>query len=244
MEITAPFRARGDHIAIDLGPASVVFTTRRGGCSPAPYDTLNLGFLTDDTPASVAANRGGLASQLGVEFAFGRQVHGTDIAVATEPTDRSLGLADADGQATTRPGIGVIVLTADCLPIAVSGEGAVAMIHAGWRGLAGGILERGVETLRGLGAHGPLSAAIGPGAGVCCYEVGREVHQALGARADGRRARNADLKLIATERLRHAGVDRIHDVGMCTICGDRDWFFSHRRDAGRTGRQAGVAWLN
>ena len=244
VEISAPFRAAGEHVAIDLGAASAVFTTRRGGFSSAPYDTLNLGFLTEDAPESVAANREAVASQLGVGLAFGRQVHGSDVAVATEPTDRSRGLADVDGQATATPGVGVIVLTADCLPIAVCGEGGVAMIHAGWRGLVAGILERGVETLRDIGVRGPLTAAIGPGAGVCCYEVGDEVHAALGSRPSARRGRHADLKAVAARRLRDAGVDEVHDVRMCTICGDPGWFFSHRRDHGRTGRQAGIAWLN
>jgi YfiH family protein len=138
-----------------------------------------------------------------------------------------------------------MVLTADCLPIALAGGGAVAMLHAGWRGLAGGILAEGVKTLRQLGANGKLEAAIGPGAGGCCYEVGEEVHREFaGLAGQVRRGRNLDLKAIAREQLDRAGVRTVHDVGLCTMCEDDSLFFSHRRDGGVTGRQAGLAWLS
>jgi copper oxidase (laccase) domain-containing protein len=109
------------------------------------------------------------------------------------------------------------------------------MLHAGWRGLAGGILAEGVARLRGLGA-GRIAAAIGPGAGPCCYEVGPEVHAALGTSG-----RTVDLKAIARTQLEDAGVAEVHDAGLCTMC-DPEAFFSHRRDGGVTGRQAGVVW--
>jgi YfiH family protein len=138
-----------------------------------------------------------------------------------------------------------VVLTADCLPIAIAGEGAVAMVHAGWRGLAAGIVREGVAAVRELGAQGPLAAAIGPGAGPCCYEVGEEVHAVFEDRGPGiRRGRNLDLKEIARIELRQAGVSGVHDVELCTICSEPSLFFSHRRDRGLTGRQAGIAWLN
>jgi polyphenol oxidase len=144
-----------------------------------------------------------------------------------------------------------MVLVADCLPIAVAGrgrsngDGAVAMLHAGWRGLAGGIVAAGVQALRELGVDGPIEAAIGPGAGVCCYEVGEEVHAEFAdVGSDVRRGRNLDLKAIARHELERAGVDAVHDIGLCTICADDSLFFSHRRDHGVTGRQAGVAWLS
>ena len=142
-------------------------------------------------------------------------------------------------------GVAPMVMTADCLPVAVAGAGAVAMLHAGWRGLAGGILAEGVAAVRELGAEGPLAAAIGPGAGPCCYEVGEEVHAAFTDQdLDIRRGRNLDLKAIAREQLRRAGVEVVHDVGLCTICGDPTLLFSHRRDGGITGRQAGLVWLS
>src|SRR6185437_10374614 len=138
-----------------------------------------------------------------------------------------------------------MVMTADCLPVAVAGPSAVAMLHAGWRGLDGGILAEGVDALRELGAGAPLQAAIGPGAGPCCYEVGEEVHATFAAQdLDIRNGRNLDLKAIAREQLERAGVEVVHDVGLCTICGDPTLLFSHRRDGGVTGRQAGVVWLS
>jgi YfiH family protein len=147
----------------------------------------------------------------------------------------------ADGQATALHDVAPIVLTADCVPVAVAGEGAVAMLHCGWRGLAGGIVAEGVRAVRELGAEGPLAAAIGPGAGACCYEVGEEVHARFASAGD-RRGRNLDLKLVARRQLETAGIEEIHDVGLCTICGDPELFFSHRRSGGVTGRQAGVVW--
>jgi hypothetical protein len=122
-------------------------------------------------------------------------------------------------------------------------DGAVAALHGGWRGLAGGIVAEGVVALRELGAHGPVTAAIGPGARGCCYEVGEEVHEAFADVPRARtRDRNLDLPAIARHRLGEAGIRSIHDTGLCTMCAGDDLFFSHRRDDGITGRQAGVVW--
>ncbi|HKH79025.1 MAG TPA: polyphenol oxidase family protein, partial [Solirubrobacteraceae bacterium] len=169
-----------------------------------------------------------------------------------------------DGQATALAGVGAMVLAADCLPVALGCDGAVAMLHAGWRGLAAGVLEAGVLALRELAGASisdddaspqgeqSIDAIVGPGAGVCCYEVGAEVHEAF--KAAGQRhvppgtpgtdggARNIDLRAIAHQRLLAAGVERVRDVDVCTICDER--FFSHRREGARAGRQAGVAWLS
>ncbi|HTA35361.1 MAG TPA: polyphenol oxidase family protein, partial [Solirubrobacteraceae bacterium] len=141
-------------------------------------------------------------------------------------------------------GLGMTVMSADCLPVALAAGGerpAVAMVHAGWRGLAAGVLESGVQALRELGDGEQLEAAIGPGAGACCYEVGAEVHAALGRRPIGDRAK-IDLRAIARDRLLATGVARVHEADACTICDAR--FFSHRREGARAGRQAGVAWLS
>ena len=243
MRLPEPFKPWGEHLAIDLPGARVVFTTRRGGRSTGPYASLNLGRLTGDRPEWVRKNRAQLQAELGVRLAHIRQVHGSRVVRLTAmPEDGPL--EEVDGQATTLRGVAPTVLVADCLPIAVAGEGAVAMLHAGWRGLAGGIVEEGVAALRELGANGPLTAAIGPGAGACCYQVGEEVHeqfQGLGEHL--RHGRNLDLKAIARQRLERAGVTAVHDVGLCTICADEALLFSHRRDRGVTGRQAGIAWL-
>jgi YfiH family protein len=171
-------------------------------------------------------------------------VHGADVRrVLVAPREDDSPRA-ADGQATALSGVAPMVLVADCLPIALAGGGAVAMLHAGWRGLAAGVIAEGAQAVRELGGREPLVAAIGPGAGVCCYEVGEEVHAAFAGRADGfRRDRNLDLKAIARSDLRAAGVEVVHDAGLCTICAERTLFYSHRRDRGVTGRQAGIAWL-
>ncbi len=119
----------------------------------------------------------------------------------------------------------------------------MAMLHAGWRGLATGMIASGVQAMRELGADGELSAAIGPGAGPCCYEVGDEVHAPFAAIPEAHAGRHLDLKAIAADQLRAAGVATVADIGICTICADPTLLFSHRRDHGVTGRQAGVAWL-
>lgn len=245
MNLPEPFYETGEHLGIDLPGSRAAFTTRRGGLSAGPYASLNLGLLTDDEREAVERNRALLQAGLGVPFAFGRQVHGTMVATAGGPSQHGPALQAADGQATTTTRLGLMVLTADCLPIAVGAPGAVAMLHAGWRGLAGGIVEVGVRAIRDLGAGGSLVAAIGPGAGACCYEVGDEVHAAFTRHREGvRRGQNLDLKAIARSELERAGVDQIHDVELCTICSDPNLFYSHRRDQGITGRQAGVAWLS
>jgi YfiH family protein len=240
------FYSRGEHFAIDFPGARAVFTTRRGGFSEGPYASLNLGKLTADDPVTVDRNRAELAAQIGVPMALIRQVHGTTvIPVSARPNGTGGDLPEADGQVTSLPGVAPLVMTADCLPIAVAGDGAVAMLHAGWRGLAGGILAHGVRLVRERTRGGPIAAAIGPGAGRCCYEVGEEVHAwfaELGAGA--RRGRNLDMKWIARHQLEAAGVSAVYDIGMCTICGDPSLLFSHRRDRGVTGRQGGLVWLS
>ena len=256
-----PFYERGEHVAIDLPGAYALFTTRRGGFSEGPYASLNLGRLTDDRADAVRRNRARLQDQVGVRPAHIRQVHGTVVRTVTDAADAfvaplpdgGIELPEADGQATRLHGVAPMVLTADCLPIALAARGgsgtdngaAVVMLHAGWRGLAGGIVAEGVRAARELGADDRLEAAIGPGAGPCCYEVGDEVHEVFAAHGDRvRRGRNLDLKAIAREELGLAGVKTVHDVELCTICSDEALFFSHRRDRGVTGRQAGMVWLS
>jgi YfiH family protein len=233
-----PFRWEREHVAVDLPGARALFTTRRGGVSQGPYESLNLGRWTDDDPGAVAENRRRVAALTDAALAQGRQVHGTAVQRVTARPDEPV---DADGQATALTGVAPTVLVADCLPIAVAGEGAVAMLHCGWRGLAGGVVVEGVRAVRELGAREPVRGAIGPGAGACCYEVGEEVFAAFAGLAPSvRDGRRLDLKRIARLALEKAGIQEVVDTGLCTICSDPGLFFSHRRDRGVTGRQAGV----
>jgi YfiH family protein len=222
-------------IELELPGAHVRFTTRAGGVSAGPYASLNLGRWTDDDPGAVAENRRRAAGDR--PLAFARQVHGTRvIALDGAPTE----VEDADGVATAERDVAALVLTADCLPVALATPRAVAMVHAGWGGLAGGVLQAGVAALRALDPDGAIHAAIGPGAGACCYEVGDEV-AARFADEPRRPGRTLDLKGIAARRLTAAGVVEVRDVGRCTMC-EPDVFFSHRASGGLTGRQGGLAW--
>jgi polyphenol oxidase len=146
---------------------------------------------------------------------------------------------EADGHALAAPGLAAMVLTADCIPVALGAQGAVAALHAGWRGLAAGVLREGVGALREVGGQGDVVAVVGPCAGPCCYEVGEEVHAVFaGAHRDGRLI---DLRAIAHDKLLAAGVSQVLDAEACTICDER--FFSHRREGARAGRQAGLTWI-
>jgi len=250
VDLPTPFRAQRDHIALAFGHgAHAIFTTRRGGMSEPPFDTLNLGRTTPDgdadDPAAVGANRDLLCVEVGLPrraFALGRQVHGARVRRVVDPVDPTMPPEEADGQATAYERLALTVMAGDFLPGAVPGRRSVAMLHGGWRPLAAGIVAEGVAAMRELGEEGDLEAAIGPGIGPCCFEVGDEVREAFAHHGDEpRHGSNLDLKLVARRELEHAGVTRVHDVGLCTSC-EAELFFSHRRDGARTGRQAGVAW--
>jgi YfiH family protein len=234
-----------------LGPAAggvghVGFGSRVGGVSEAPYDSLNIGVLTDDADASVVENRARLAAAVGVDplsVPIGLQVHKADIAVHEGPQEPSpfaepgTTLEEVDGHVVRRPGLAPLVLTADCLPVALAGPGGVAMLHCGWRGLAAGIVERGALAVEAT------AAAIGPGIGPCCYEVGPEVLGAFADLGEGIAAgRMLDLPEVARRLLARAGVGAVESAGLCTFC-EAELFFSHRRDQGRTGRMGNLAWI-
>jgi polyphenol oxidase len=244
--LRSPFRWDGDHIAAELPGARALFTTRRGGVSTGPFASMNIGRKTADDGANVDANRERLAALVGLRrerFLYGIQVHGTRVRRATEPPGAVRPAAEEDGQATALPDAAALVFVADCLPVLLAGDGAVAALHCGWRGLAGGIVAEGVAALRELAGEGPITAAIGPGARACCYEVSEDVHARFGGIPGARVGeRNLDLPAIARHELTDAGVAEVHDTGLCTICAGEDLFFSHRRDGGVTGRQAGVVW--
>jgi len=229
-----------------LPGARVAFSTRAGGVSEPPHDRLNLGILTEDDRAAVLENRLLLAAALGLapeRIAIGRQVHGAGLSLHTGPqrpswfTEPGEGIPEVDGHVLGQPGLTALVFVADCLPIALAGPRGVAMLHCGWRGLAAGIVAGGAA------AVGATEAAIGPGIGPCCYEVGGDVLDAFAPLGDGLAAgRMLDLAEVARRLLDDAGVERVQVAGLCTSC-ERDRFFSHRRDSGRTGRQAGLAWI-
>jgi polyphenol oxidase len=223
----------------DLGTATAAFSTRLGGVSEPPFDRLNLGLLTDDAEEAVAENRERLAGALGFErqqIVFARQVHGTRLI--DHRVGSPEGVAEADGHVISDPGLAPLVFVADCLPVALAGPGGAAMVHAGWRGLAGGILAAAAAAVEAS------AAAIGPGIGPCCYEVGDEVLSAFADLGEGvAEGRMLDLPEAARRSLASAGVERVEAAGLCTSC-EEELFFSHRRDEGRTGRQAGIAWLS
>lgn len=230
----------------ELPGAEVRFTTRLGGVSRGPFESLNLGVLTDDDREAVVENRVRLADAIGIDgrrVAMGRQVHGSELAVHDgsdlpphylHPGEPPI---EVDGHLTAERGLPLLVVVADCLPVAMTGPGGLAMLHCGWRGLAGTIVEDAAERI------GATHAAVGPGIGPCCFEVGDEVFDAFADLGDGlRRDGNLDLWEVARRKLGRAGLERIEIAGVCTHC-DSDRFFSHRRDHGVTGRQAGIAWL-
>jgi len=210
------------------GPYEVAFSTRLGGVSEGAFASLNLGLLTDDRRANVEENRRRLCAAVGADperLTLNLQVHGAEVHRAVAGRRGVPG----DGLWTDEPGVPMLKVTADCLPVALArlnGEPGLCLLHAGWRGLAEGVIEAGVAAL-----GGPIAAAIGPGIGACCYEVGPEVAGLFGVRG-----RKLDLRAAAERALRAAGVERIEHVDLCTAC-DAERFFSHRRDGGVTGRQ-------
>lgn len=221
-------------------------TTRGGGVSRAPYDSMNLGDHVGDDAQCVRRNRARLRERLPADPVWLSQVHGTAVVDAARcaPGER------ADGAYARQPNVVCAVLTADCLPIFLCDRNGreVALLHAGWRGLAAGIVERGVAALQT--APGDLLAWFGPAIGAAAYEVGDEVRAAFVTRDPAaavgfRPARpgkwTLDLYGIARARLHRHGVRAIYGGGWCTAT-QPALFFSHRRD-GVTGRMASVIWF-
>jgi polyphenol oxidase len=223
------------------GPYEVVFTTREGGVSEGPFASLNLGKGTADRPEAVDENRRRACVEIGADpdaLALNRQHHSATVHAARAGSREELG----DGLWTDAPGLPLLALGADCPTIALArmngGRPAVAVLHAGWRGLLAGIAQAGTAALGG----GLVAAMIGPGIGPCCYEVGDEVADpfrrayGFGLVRDGK----LDLWTAAERALRAAGCVRVDRADLCTYC-NPDRFFSHRRDEGRTGRHGVLA---
>jgi purine-nucleoside/S-methyl-5'-thioadenosine phosphorylase / adenosine deaminase len=230
----------------ELPGARAAFSTRIGGVSDPPYEALNVAILTGDEPERVKENRSRLAEAVGrrpEDVVMGRQVHGTELRRhdgTQEPrvyADVVRSPEEVDAHATSSPELTPLVMVADCLPVALVGPGGVAMAHCGWRGLAGGMIAKAVEAVQAE------AAAIGPGIGPCCYEVGEEVLSAFSDLDGVARGRMLDLTVVATALLERAGVREVESSGLCTSS-NPDLFFSHRRDGERTGRQAGLVWID
>ena len=229
----------------ELPGATAAFSTRLGGVSEAPYEALNVAVLTGDEPGRVGENRRRLANSIERDsdgVVMGRQVHGTDVRRHERPqeprvyADVAKSPNEVDAQVTSNPGLTPLVMVADCLPVAMVGSGGVAMAHCGWRGLAAGMVAEAA------GAVEAEAAAIGPGIGPCCYEVGEEVLAAFEDVDGVARGRMLDLTAVATALLERVGVTAIESSGLCTSC-NGELFYSHRRDGERTGRQAGLIWM-
>jgi polyphenol oxidase len=230
----------------DVGPYKVVFSTRVGGVSEGPYESLNLGILTGDDPERVVENRRLLTTRAGIEAERARmawQQHRAEVRKASPEGILTPGTRHeaCDGWWSDEPGQGMMLVTADCLPVAIArrnGRPALAVLHVGWRGLLEGIVQNGAAALDG----GELAAAIGPGIGPCCYEVGPDVAEPFTAAfgtevlTDGK----LDLWRAAELALRRAGVAKVERTDLCTYC-HPELFFSHRRDRGTTGRQGVIA---
>ena len=228
-------------------PAGVkaFITTRAGGVSTGPCAGLNLGLRTPDDPLAVEANRRRLRAALPADPKWLRQVHGTDVVDA----DTLTGIPEADAAVARAAGTVCAVLVADCIPILLADRAglAVAVAHAGWRGLARGVLERTIERL--ARPPGTLLAYLGPGIGPGAFEVGADVREAFLAgdaaaeaafapRSPGKWM--ADLFLLARQRLARCGVGEVYGGAWCTHS-DPDRFYSYRRD-GATGRMAALIW--
>jgi hypothetical protein len=225
-----------------------VVTTRAGGHSAAPYDSLNLGLSTGDDPEHVHANRDRLRRALQIEdrpLHVLHQVHGDRIWPALDPRAQ-----EGDGLWTDRAGVVLVVGIADCTPVFVwdARRGSLMLLHAGWRGTAAGIVRRGIELLRAHGSSADdLHLALGPCIGPCCYPVSVEVANQFPTAAVTWRDRTPLLDLRAANRLQalDAGVapERICAAPPCTGC-ESETFFSHRKQGPRSGRMWALLWRN
>lgn len=230
-------------------------TWRTGGASLAPWDSLNLGAHVQDLPEAVRANRARLRQSLPAEPLWLEQVHGTQVCDADGADIGHMGKPPrADAAVTTEKGRPLAIMTADCLPVVLADQAGrvLGVAHAGWRGLAAGVLENTLSAMRARCPHArSWRAWVGPAIGQPAFEVGEEVREAF-VRADPEAACcfvrwadsgrwHADLAGLARLRLSHAGVARIQLSGECTHR-NADRYFSYRREA-RTGRQATLAWL-
>jgi polyphenol oxidase len=245
-----------------IAGVGALMTTRRGGVSSGPYAAMNVGIAVGDDPQAVATNRGRLAEATGAAPVFLRQVHGRRVArVAADDAAAGATVHEADAAVTTVPGVACIVQAADCLPVLLAAPDgrAVGAAHAGWRGLAAGVVEATVDAVCAAAGCAPadLSAWLGACIGPDAFEVGADVLAAFAVapqpdsgdasaahrfRAKGGGKWLADLAGLTLDRLAAAGVSRVDGGCWCTVS-DPERFFSFRRD-GTTGRMAAAIWIN
>ena len=230
-------------------------TTRHGlGMSQVPFDSFNLGIRCGDDAEAVIENRRQLEAAVGLPASphWLKQVHGVEVVrfLTPPPAKAGEGEVQADAAVTSTPGTVLAILTADCLPVVFAARDGseVAAAHAGWRGLADGMLEATVAAMKTPADD--IVAWLGPAAGPDAYEIGEEVFNAFVSRDAGASAAfaptrpghwNVDLYALARRRLAAVGVTDVHGGGLCTIS-DPARFFSHRRDR-RSGRIATLAWI-
>lgn len=242
------------------------FSTRLGGISPAPYDSLNLGFHVGDAQDYVLENRRRICQALDIDFrrlVCGAQVHGNKVEIVTEEhsgrgakSDRDA-LPGIDGLITRRPGVPLASFYADCVPLFLLDpvRKVIGLVHAGWKGTAGGIAGQAVKKMTTAlqCAPGDCVAVIGPAIGQCCYEVDTRVTSVLERRlanwelfaaAAGKGRWMLDLAGINRELLLRAGLkpENVHAAGLCTAC-HHELFFSHRASGGKTGRMGAFIML-
>ncbi|MFN0161727.1 MAG: peptidoglycan editing factor PgeF [Burkholderiales bacterium] len=224
-------------------------TTRAGGVSPGPYASMNLGIRSGDAAEHVARNRAVLREHLPADPVWLRQVHGARVVEARPECTE----AEADAAVTRDAGAVCAVLVADCMPVLLADRDgrAVGLAHAGWRGLAGGVIE---STVRAMGSDPACMVAwLGPAIGPRQFEVGPDVLEAFlthsaaaGAaflpRPTGPGKWLGNLEMLARQRLAECGVQSVGGGGMCTVEDAR--FFSHRRDRGVSGRMAALLWID
>jgi YfiH family protein len=225
------------------GPYRVAFSTRVGGVSEGEFSSLNLGKRTGDVLERVFENRSRLCRLLEIDPSLSTMAFQQHGAVARRAEPKGL-LSDdvrypeCDALWSEEPGRGMLLVTADCLPIALARQGAgrpgLALVHAGWRGLLAGVVG---SAARALG-RGRFRAALGPAIGPCCFEVSAEIAARFRHRygPEVARGRNVDLWMAAERALEKTGCERVEKIEICTAC-HPELFFSHRRDRGRTGRQ-------
>jgi len=233
--LPAPFGWEAGQITVAVPGGRALFTTRLSGAAGTPIDLKR--WAEREAGEALAAETGLPSTRI----AQSHQVHEARVRAIVYEADLQAPPSDYDAQVTTMTDLACVVRTADCLPIALIAPEAVGAVHAGWRGLALGVVQAAVAELRQLGAT-QISAAIGPGARVCCYETGEDVHAAFaGLGHSARRGSHADLAAVARAILEADGVNEIHDTGLCTIC-EPGLFWSFRREREAAGRQGVATW--